>query len=47
MSESRFTLNFTLSVLEKTEAGKLIKEHENNEFIKPYGAVHAIKNPHI
>ncbi len=43
MSESRFTLNFTLSVLEKTEAGKLIKEHENNEFIKPYGAVHAIK----
>ncbi|EDQ1914848.1 YcxB family protein [Salmonella enterica] len=42
-SNSRYNINYTLSVFEKTEAGKLIKEHEKNEFIKPYGIIHILK----
>lgn len=43
VSKSRYSVNFTLSVFEKTEAGKLIKEREINEYIKPYGSLVFIK----
>lgn len=42
-SDNRYSINFTLSVLEKTEASKLIKEHEKQEHIKPYGYILLIK----
>ncbi|EBD0388403.1 YcxB family protein [Salmonella enterica] len=42
-SNSRYNINYTLSVFEKTEAGKLIKEREKHEFIKPYGIIHILK----
>ncbi|HAG7956857.1 TPA: YcxB family protein [Escherichia coli] len=42
-SDNRYSINFTLSVLEKTEASKLIKEHEKQENIEPYGYILLIK----
>ncbi|EFM1891263.1 YcxB family protein [Escherichia coli] len=42
-SDNRYSINFTLSVLEKTEASKLIKEHEKQEHIEPYGYILLIK----
>lgn len=42
-SDNRYSINFTLSVLEKTEASKLIKEHEKQENIEPYGYILIIK----
>ncbi|EHT7346669.1 aminopeptidase [Escherichia coli] len=41
--DDRYSINFTLSVLEKTEASKLIKEHEKQENIEPYGYILLIK----
>lgn len=32
-SDNRYSINFTLSVLEKTEASKLIKEYKKNKNI--------------
>ncbi|EEZ8069547.1 YcxB family protein [Escherichia coli] len=42
-SDNRYSINFTLSVLEKTEVSKLIKEHEKQEHIEPYGYILLIK----
>ena len=42
-SDNRYSINFTLSVLEKTEASKLIKEREKQEHIEPYGYILLIK----
>ncbi|EEU9497559.1 YcxB family protein, partial [Escherichia coli] len=42
-SDNRYSINFTLSVLEKTEASKLIKEQEKQENIEPYGYILLIK----
>lgn len=42
-SDNRYSINFTLSVLEKTEASKLIKEQEKQEHIEPYGYILLIK----
>ncbi|EHA9866070.1 YcxB family protein, partial [Salmonella enterica subsp. enterica serovar Newport] len=42
-SDNRYSINFTLSVLEKTEASKLIKEHEKQEHIEPYSYILLIK----
>ncbi|EHG1205517.1 YcxB family protein [Salmonella enterica subsp. enterica serovar Paratyphi A] len=42
-SDNRYSINFTLSVLEKTEASKLIKEHEKQEHIELYGYILLIK----
>ncbi|HAN9997867.1 TPA: YcxB family protein [Escherichia coli] len=42
-SDNRYSINFTLSVLEKTEASKLIKEHEKQEHIEPYSYILIIK----
>ncbi|MGX4050206.1 YcxB family protein [Escherichia coli] len=42
-SDDRYSINFTLSVLEKTEASKFIKEHEKQENIEPYGYILLIK----
>ncbi|EBY1810942.1 TPA_asm: YcxB family protein [Salmonella enterica subsp. enterica serovar Rubislaw str. ATCC 10717] len=47
VSKSRYSVSFTLSVFEKTEAGKLIKEREINEYIKPYGSLILIKKTGI
>ncbi|EAA2780456.1 YcxB family protein, partial [Salmonella enterica] len=43
VSKNRYSVSFTLSVFEKTEAGKLIKEREINEYIKPYDSLVFIK----
>ncbi|ELS5846652.1 hypothetical protein R5P74_004632 [Escherichia coli] len=43
-SENRYSIDFTLSVLEKNEARKLIKEREINEYIKQYDSFNFIKN---
>jgi hypothetical protein len=40
--KSRIVVNFSMSVLERTEAGKLIKTYEK-EFIKLYGYIGIIK----
>lgn len=40
---SRFILKYSMSVLERTEAAKLIKEPEKDEFIKPYGMLYILK----
>lgn len=40
--KSRIAVDFSMSVLERTEAGKLIKKYEK-EFIKPYGYIGMIK----
>ncbi len=42
-SDNRYSINFTLSVLEKTEASKLIKEQEKQEHIETYGYILLIK----
>ncbi|HAP0005737.1 TPA: YcxB family protein [Escherichia coli] len=43
VSDNRYSINFTLSVLEKTEASKLIKEYEKQEYIEPYNYILLIK----
>ncbi|WP_097741616.1 YcxB family protein [Escherichia coli] len=43
VSDNRYSINFTLSVLEKTEASKLIKEYEKQEYIEPYNYIFLIK----
>ncbi|HBP8921380.1 TPA: YcxB family protein, partial [Escherichia coli] len=42
-SENRYSIDFTLSVLEKNEARKLIKERKINEYIKQYDSLNFIK----
>lgn len=42
-SDNRYSINFTLSVLEKTEASKLIKEYKKQEYIEPYDYILLIK----
>lgn len=46
VSDNRYSINFTLSVLEKTEASKLIKEHEKQEYIEHYNYILLIKKQH-
>ncbi|EQZ28698.1 hypothetical protein G977_01867 [Escherichia coli UMEA 3585-1] len=43
VSDNRYSINFTLSVLEKTEASKLIKEYEKQEYIEHYNYILLIK----
>ncbi|KFC05539.1 aminopeptidase N [Trabulsiella guamensis ATCC 49490] len=47
VTQARFTLDFSLSVLERAKAGKLIKEHEKKETIQPYDSVFYIRKAAI
>lgn len=47
VTQSRFTLDFSLSVLERAKASKLIKEHEKKETIQPYDSIFYIRKAAI